>query len=385
MSKQPTTQSSILPLVAAVLTLFVVIGAIAVASLDLIETARGREIEAAAKIPLTLPLVSLGLLLIAGGWLYWLFTRYGRRHMLTIFVSVATALLFIITPLLAFQAFTSERNLTVISMTCDAEALRSSGGMALAGCEDNSVDTIVLLGGVQSDDSWAPDNTVNNLTREFHDLPGGDWKAMLTVDGPPDTVAVSLTGTRDGEDVRLGTFRPHMDAESGRLRWTSLVELDADMETVRIQFFLSANPAVASASIQFQVMQCQNQSIRSFDASQCEPMESNAPFVMEKTPSEVRTWRHPLVVRDGSMMVISNLETRTYKLQPDYAGIEMQTQSTDVLVIPTAMDQTEANSVVVPGESVFDVAIEPSTGVLIYTIYVFPAGPTFAGVSRLEQ
>ena len=72
-------------------------------------------------------------------------------------------------------------------------------------------------------------------------------------------------------------------------------------------------------------------------------------------------------------------------LQPDYAGIEMYTQSTDVLIIPSAMPQTEENSVAVPGESVFEVPIESNTGELRYTIYVFPTGPTFAtsGASRV--
>lgn len=379
MSTQKQSPTSNLPLIAAITTVFLVIGAVAIIALERLEIARGRHIEDAPETPLTLPLVSLGLLVIAAAWLVWLRHRHGWRHILTTVLTGVTALLLVATPLLTWQALGSERELTVISMSCDADALRSTGGIAMADCEETAIDTIVLLGGVSSDAQWAPDETIGNLTREFHELPAGDWESMLTVDGPPETVAVSVIGEREDDDVRLGTFRPFMDAESGRLRWTSLVRLDADISTLRVQFFLSANPAVESASIRFAVMECRGQSIRDFDASQCSPMEANAPFVMEKTPSEPRTWRHPLVTRSGTELVITNLEERSYELQPDYAGIEVYTQSTDVLIIPSAMPQVAENSVAVPGESVFEIPIESNTGELSYTIYVFPTGPTYAG------
>lgn len=379
MSTQNQPHSPTLPLAAAIATVILVIGAVSVIVLDWLEHARGRNIEDAPQVPLTLPLVSGGLTLVAAAWLVWLIRQHGSRHILTMAVAGTLSLLLITTPLLAWQAFSSERALTVISLTCDAEALRTGGGAALANCQENAVDTIVLLGGVTNDDQWAPGETTGNLTREFHDLPSGGWETMLTVDGPPDTVAVSAVGSLDNEDVRLGTFRPYMDAESGQLRWTSLVRLDADISTVRMQFYLSANPAVESASIRFDVMECSGQSIRTFDASQCSPFASNTPFVMEQSPSGPRTWRHPHVTRDGSEMVITNLEERTYVLQPDYTSIEVHTQSTDVLIIPSAMPQIEENSVVVPGQSTFEVPIATNTAELTYTIYVFPSGPTFAG------
>lgn len=382
MSTQKPSSTSTFPLVAAIATVFLIIGAIAIIALERLNIARGRHIEDAPQTPLLLSLVCLGLFLLAAGWLWWWAKHHGWRHVFTVVLAGVTALLLIATPLVTWQAFGNERELTVISMSCDAKSLRSTGGVSLAGCEEHAIDTIVLLGGVSNNDQWAPDETIGNLTRKFHELPAGDWESMLTVDGPPDTVAVFVIGLRDDEEVRLGNFRPFMDAESGRLRWTSLVRLNADISTLHVQFFLSANPAVQSASIRFEVKECSGQSIRGFDASQCNPMESNAPFVMEKSPSEPRTWRHPQVTRSGTEVVITNLEERTYMLQPDYAGIEAYTQSTDVLIIPSAMPQVAENSVAVPGESVFEVPIESNTGELLYTIYVFPTGPTFAGIDR---
>ena len=377
MSRQHPSPTPNLPLVAAVLTVILVIGAVVIVVLDRLETASGRNIEDAPQLPLTIPLICGGLLLLAAGWLIWLIREHGPRHILAVIVAGATILLLISTPLLAFQAATSDRDLTVISMTCDAEALRNTGGVAMGDCEEAPVDTIVLLGGVNTDDTWTPNETTGNLTRRFHDLPAGSWETMLTVDGPPETVAVTLVeGGDDG--ARLGNFRPFMDAESDQLRWTSLVQLNADVSTVRVHFYLSANPAVESASIRFDVQACNGQNIRTFDVSGCESIETGTPFVMEKSPTEPRTWRHPHVAREGSDLVISNLEARSYMMQPDYAGIEMFTQSTDVLIIPSAMPQVAENSVAVPGESVFEVPIESNTGALTYTIYVFPSGPTFA-------
>src|SRR5699024_5684336 len=103
--------------------------------------------------------------------------------------------------------------------------------------------------------------------------------------------------------------------ESEHLRWSAHVPIDDDISTVQVLFYLSANPAVESASIRFDVRECQGQTMRSFDASQCAPMESSAPLVVEKSPEGTRTWRHPHVTRNGSQMVITNLEARTYELQ----------------------------------------------------------------------
>ncbi len=384
MTKHKQSTPSPLPLAAAILTVILVIGAITIIVLDQREIARGRTIEEAAQTPLTLPLVCGGLLLIAIGWLYWLAKHHGLRHIVTMVVTGIAAILLVATPLFAWQAFTSERDLTVISMTCDAESLRNTGRPVLADCEQNAVDTIVLLEGVQSNDQWVPDKATGNLTREFDSLPGGDWETMLTVDGPPDTVAITAVGQRDDDPVRLGSFRPYMDAESERLRWSALVPIDADISTVQILFYLSANPAVESATIRFNVQECRGQTLRSFDASGCAPMEVSAPLVVEKSPEGTRTWRHPHVTRDGSTMVITNLEARTYELQPDYSSIETYTQSTDVLIIPSAMPQTAENSLTEPGASSFEVTVEDNSGELIYTIYVFPAGPTFAGESAAD-
>lgn len=385
MSTHKHTTSTTMPLVAAALTVVLALGAIAVVAFDRLEIARGRKIEEAAQIPLTLPLVSGGLLLVAAGWLYWLIRKYGPKHIVSIIVAGATIILLIATPLFAWQSFTSERDLTVLSMTCDAESLRNTGRSTLADCEDNAVETIVLLEGVKNGDQWVPSTITDNLTRQFHALPGGDWETTLTVDGPPETVAVSVVGERDDEHVRLGNMRPYMDASTGRLRWSAVVPVDADVSTLRVLFYLSAHPGVESASIRFEVQECSGQNIRSFDASQCAPLEASAPFVMEKTPSEPRTWRHPHVTRDGSDIVITNLEARTYELQPDYASIQTYTQSTDVLIIPSAMPQIADNSIVEPGADTFEVTTESNSAELVYTIYVFPSGPTFASVSEQHQ
>ena len=378
MSKNTSTSHNTGPIVGAAATVLVIIGAVALVALDTLAEARGRLIESVPQPPLTRVLVCAGLLIIAIAWATWLAKHQGRKHILTIIASVIAVVLLIATPVLGWQAMNHKRDLTVISMTCDAEILTNSGVAPLTDCNEESVDTIVLLEGVESDETWVPDASTNNLTREFDDLPGGKWKTRLTVDGPEDAVSVVAVADRNGKQERIGTLQPSMDPESERLRWSGVVPVETDVSQVRVLFYMSPNPAVGSASIRFDVRQCSGQTLRSFDASRCEPFEGSSSFVSETKPDTTRTWRQPLVAREGTTLVVSNLEARTYVLEPDYTSIQMYTQSTDVLIIPTAMDQVEENSITTPGESTFDITIEPNTGELTYVIYVFPTGPTYA-------
>lgn len=363
---------------AAIGTIVLAMLGIALIALDLLEEAGGRHIEDAPQPPLTITLVcGLGLL-VAAGWAVWLARERGVGNLITRIVASTAVILLIVTPIVGWQAFSSDRQLTIVTSTCDAESLRNRGGDLRNGCSDEAVDTIVLLEGVDGDTIWVPDATNGNLTREFSDLPAGNWEAKLTVDGPPETVTVGVVAERDGEPVRLATLRPYADPESDRLRWSGVIPVDGDVTDLQVQFFLSQNPAVESARIRFDVRECAGQNARAFDASLCEPMEANSPLVYEQTPEGARTWRQLYVTREGQSFFVSNLEARTYTLQPDYVNIEKATQSTDVLVIPAAMDQVAANSITAPGESSFEVQIDTNTGELTFNIYVFPAGPTFA-------
>jgi hypothetical protein len=250
--------------------------------------------------------------------------------------------LLVVTPLVAWQELSSHRELTVVSATCEADSSRNSG---YSNCSEEAVDTIVLLEAVDGNRTWVPDSMTNNLTREFTDLPDGPWVARLTVDGPADTVTVNVIAERDGDPVRIGSLQPYFDAESNQLRWSSVVPFDSDISRVQMQFVRSPNLAVQSARLRFEVRSCEGQSIRTFDASQCQPMDAGSPFIREQTPEDIRTWRQLWVTREGGSFVVVNLEARTYTLQPDYVTIEQETQSTDVLIIPTAMEQTAANSI----------------------------------------
>lgn len=378
MSNDNSTSHATMPLIAAGATVLALIGAVALIALDILAEARGRHIENVSQPPLTRTLVAAGLLVIALAWAMWLAKRFGIRHGLTLVATGFTVVLLVATPVIAWRAFTSDRDLTVTSMTCNAEILKNIGVAPLTDCTEGAVETIVLLEGVKSDEIWVPDSSTGNLTREFTNLPGGNWDAKLTVDGPEDTVAVVAVADRDGTQEKLGSLRPHLDAESGRMRWSATVPIDGSVSNVRVLFYQSQNPEIGSASLRFDVKQCAGQNVRSFDAARCEPFEGQGSFVMEAPPEENRTWRQPLVTREGPSLVVSNLEARTYELIPDYSTIQMYTQSTDVLIIPSAMEQVEENSITAPGEAPFPVKIEENTGELIYTIYVFPTGPTYA-------
>lgn len=367
---------------AAIGTFVVVLLGIAVIAMNMLDTARGRHIEDAVQPSLTPTLVAAVALLMAVGWAIWLVQQRGIRN-LAAGIAVATAVvLLIVTPVVGWRAFTSERELTIVTTTCNAESLRNTGGDPRTGCTEEAVETIVLLEAVRGTDTWVP-VTTGNLTRDFTNLPPGSWDARLTVDGPAETVAVMVIAERDGAPVRLGTLRPHADEESERLRWSGVIPVASDVSSVVVQFYLSPNPAVESARIRFDVQACAGQNIRSFDAGSCEPMIASSPFIYERPPDGTRTWRQLYVAREGDSFVVSNLEARTYTLQPDYVAIENATQSTDVLIIPAAMVQVAANSITVPGENDFEIEIDASTGELVYVVYVFPAGPTYAGAPEV--
>ncbi len=376
---QRTQQTSTIALlVAGIGTVLVGIAGLAWIALDRIQAVQGRAIEDAANPDLTLPIVTGALLLMALAWTVWLWRSRGARTVATMVVSGITVLLLIATPWLTWLALSAPRDLTITSMICEAEALNTTGGDPVAGCEDAAVDTIVLLQGIHGDTQWVPDTSTDNLVRTFTDLPAGNWKTTLTVDGPDSTVAVAVVAERDGRMTRIGTLRPELDAASGELRWSGQLNVAEGDTDLRVQFFASANPAVESAAIRFDVRACTGQQTRTFNASTCQPIGYDVSFVHEQTPKETRTWRQMHVARDGNSWVVTNLEARTYTLEPDYPAIQMETQSTDVIIIPTAMEQVAENTVTAPGASSFDVDITPSTGTITYTIYVFPTGPTYA-------
>ena len=215
----------------------------------LLANAGGRHIEDAPHPPLTLLLVSAAALLLASGWAIWLGRHRGGRDTISRIVAAIAVALLIATPIVGWQAFTSERDLTIVTSTCSAESLRTTGGDPRSGCSEEAVETIVLLEAVRGDGTWVPDATTGNLTREFRDLPPGSWDTRLTVDGPADTVSVVVIAERDGDPVRLGTLRPQFDAESERLRWSGVIPVADDVANLQVQFYLSPNPAVVRSRV----------------------------------------------------------------------------------------------------------------------------------------
>lgn len=368
-----TPPRSLLFLAALVATGLLSLGGIILLIMDYLRSQKRLAIEDANRVDLTRPLVVGVLFLISLGWLLWFWKKQGMRSIGTVVVSICSVALLVLTPLLTMQAFGSGRDLTVTTMNCDAETLLSSANNALAGCEDAPIDTIMLLNGIASDDQWLPETSSTNQVRTFADLPDGDWSATLTVDGPESTVTVYVLAERDGSWVRIGQLRPGMDSASGRLRWSGRISVNAADTNLKVQFAASANDAIPSAQLRFTVKSCNGQSTRTFDATACDATNPGASLVQEQTPQGTRTWRQPIVTLESGVVVVTNLEARTYTFQPDYLTIQTETQNTDVLVIPTAMEQVEANSITHPGDSSFDITVAPNTGVIEYTIYIFPA------------
>lgn len=360
-----------------VVTLLIVLAGMALAMLDMARSSGIQPIEAAAEPQLTLMIIVGIYAILAGLWTFWFARGRGVRSLATLVCAVLSVALLLAAGTIGWQALTQSRSLTIAPMTCAASGLKVSGGNPIDGCHDSAVETGVRLTGERTDDSWNA-TTDASQTSSFVDLPAGSWTARLTVAGGDDTVAVHVIALRDNRWVRIGQLRPSLDIDSGELRWSGTIGTRETDRELRVQYFASENPAVASASIRFDVRDCTNQSIRTFDASSCQPLREAAVFLQEQSPEGVRTWRQPRVTIQGTTLVATNLEARTYELAPNYAAIQTATGGTDILIIPSAMDQTEENSVSVPGDSSFAVEITPSTGVIEYTIYVFPSGGQLA-------
>lgn len=373
-----TSSSPRTVLVAAIVSGIAILASLALLVLDYLATTQGRTIQQVIDARWNRTLL-LGVLLIIGlGWSIWLVRHRSWRDLAVIGVSVLTAVALIGTSVAAWGAINSPRDVVLTSMQCDAEALRTSGGDPLATCEIAAVDTIVLLSDTPSGSQWIPGAMEGNTTSRFDDLPGGGWDATITVDGPRDTTAVHIVAMRGDRATRIGAFTPTLNQENVRSEWRGVVRVPGDTDDIRVLFFESPGDEVPSAGLRMNVRACHGQSIRTFDPVQCEPMEITEPLVSEPTTTGARTWRYPISEVRGSTQAMTNLEARTYTLTPDFATIQMLTQSADVLIIPAAMPQTEENSVIRPGQSTFDVTVEPNSGELEYTVYVFPSGPTFA-------
>ncbi len=360
-----------------IITLLVVLAGVALAMLDMARSSGIQPIETAAEPQLTLMIVVGVYAILAGLWTFWFARGRGGRSPATLVCAVLSIVLLLAAGTVGWQALTQSRSLTIAPMNCAASGLKVSGGNPVDGCHDSAIETGLMLTGERTDDSWSA-TTDASQTSSFADLPAGDWTARLTVAGQDDTVAVHVIALRDDRWVRIGQLRPSLDIDTGELQWSGKIGTRETDRDLRVQYFASENPAVASASIRFEVRDCVNQSIRTFDAANCQPLAKAAVFVHEQSPEGVRTWRQPHVVIAGTTLVVTNLEARTYELAPNYAEVQTVTGGTDILIIPTAMDQTEENSVSVPGDSSFPVEITPSTGTIEYVIYVFSSGERLA-------
>lgn len=332
-----------------------------------------QSIEKAAEPQFTLTIIVGVYAILAGLWTLWFARGRGVRSLATMVCATLSVVLLLAASTIGWQVLTQSRSLTIAPMICEASGLKVSGGNPTDGCQDSVIETGVTLTGERTDDTWSATTDTQQVS-SFADLPTGDWTARLTVDGQDDTVAVHVIAQRDDRWVRIGQLRPSLDIDSGELHWSGVMSTRDRDRNLRVQYFASENPAVASASIRFDVRDCTNQSIRTFDASACQPLETAAVLVQEQSPEGARTWRQPRVTIEGTTLVVVNLEARTYELAPNYAAVQTATGGTDILIIPTAMEQIEANSASVPGDSSFPVEITPATGVIEYTIYVFSSG-----------
>lgn len=345
---------------------------------DVLANRRGRTIEQVHDARWNHVILAFALLIIAALWVAWLGRKRGIRFVGTIATSGVLAVMLVLTPILAWRASTQTRDITITNMRCEAEALQTIGGDPLMDCEDAAVDSIVQIGEV-TDDKWrVPDVMEGNQKSVFSNLPSGGWDARVMVDGPADVTAVHIVDMQTDRGQRIATLQPQFDEESGYMRWSGVVRVPGSTDTLRALFYVSPTPAAPSAKLRFSVMQCAGQVIRDFVASACEPAMLNLPLVMETPTDTARTWRYPHSVMNNGVQTVSNLEPRSYTFQPDYPSIQIQTRSTDVLVIPAPMEQVEANSISTPGEDTFVIDIATNTGPVDYIVYVFPTGPTYA-------
>lgn len=361
-----------------ILTIIGVVAIIGVFTRDRLEAMQGISLAEAQSARWTLPIIFVIALVLLAVWTWTLYRRRTLTSWLVRSLLVLSVIALLAAGSLSWWAATVRRDITIVTYRCDATVLMTTGRDPMDGCTPEGTATNVRLGTSDEPDTFTSTPTDDGQRAAFRDLPQGSWKATLTVDGTRDTVAVGVVADGPNGLKRVAGMDPYSGQQADQTRWATSLTFPHDVETFNVLFYESAEPVVPSASLRFNVFDCRDQNLESFDASNCTPATYSMPLVIEKIPEGAHTWRHPVTTMEGPVQVVSNLEAREYTFQPDLAGLNMQTQSTDILIIPTSSEQTINNTLTQPGAQDMTVTIASNTGPLQFNVYVFPRGSIYA-------
>lgn len=332
-------------------------------------------IEDARRATRILPLIGLGIALLAMAWLaVWARARW-EITLLPIAVGVIGVLAFVLAGRAFWLGIDAAQPIRIVTYACEADAgrLGPEAGTVPDGCEiaaDPGRATI----GTGDDPAMEEPNPGDTTANAFPDLPPGRYDARLTVTAPDDTASAMLVAeTSDG----LRPVSP-LDHRTGRT-WDGTITLHPNLESYALLLYASPYEGAPGATLRFSVQQCTGTSVATFDASTCSPAPVTTLLVEEIPAADAAGAGRPLTVEIADdAMIVSGLEQRTYTFTPAVSLV-----GNGILVIPEGGDQVADRSVLQQAGALlgtFEIGISANTGDLTYTIYLVDEGITVAVV-----
>lgn len=390
-SKTPSSTRSVSGLTMALLVMTTLAGLVALALLwaaqwGIVHTAGG-SINDARRAALATPLFWTGVTLIAALWIALWRWLHWRAILVPIVMTLVAASL---AGVFFWRSQTVTQPIAITTWTCTSgeHPVPETTDQLLGNCTKQALDTQLAFGSFTDRTAFAP---VNDGARyEFNELPVGIYHGELTTTAPLETASIVLAAESNGTITprrTLGIGDPFGDASR---TWSTQVNLRPKEDSYLLIYYLSGKPALPNARITFTVEQCSTTSPATFDPTGCQPITADDQLLAEtSTGTGPATFRQPTRTREGSTIVYSNLEERTYRFTPITGNQPMTTSSHGVLVVPSDGPQTlGANVLTLSPESrqeEFNVKITPDSGTISYTIYLFPAPNIYAAMPAPGQ
>jgi hypothetical protein len=332
-------------------------------------------IEDARRATRIMPLIGLGIALLAMAWLaVWVRARW-EITLLPIVVGVIGVLAFVLAGRAFWVGIDAAQPIRILSYSCEANADRIEPGAdgIPEGCAIAPEPGHATIGTGDDPAMEEPDDD-DTTANAFTGLPPGRYDARLTLAAPDGFASAMLVAETD-DGPRPVSRLEHRTGEF----WSGTIALHPNLETYALLLYASPYEDAPDATIAFTLQQCLGTSVANFDVSTCSEAAVTTLLVEEIPPSdEASTGRPPTMEIADDSVVVTDLEQRVYTFAPAISLI-----GNEILVIPAgddpAADRTILQQTGAP-LGTFEIEVAEGTADLAYTIYLIDEGITVAVV-----
>jgi hypothetical protein len=322
-----------------------------------------------------MPLIGLGVALLAMAWLaVWVRARW-EITLLPIVVGMIGVLAFVLAGRAFWLGIDAAQPIRILTYACEADADRIEPGTATIpeGCElaPEPGHATIGTGGDPAMEEPDDDDTTANA---FPDLPPGRYDARLTFAAPDGFASAMLVAETD-DGLRPVSRLEHRSGET----WSGTIALHPNLETYALLLYASPYEDAPDATITFALQQCTGTSVARFDVDTCSPMAVTMLVVEEVPPSDqASAGRPPTMEIADDTMIVTDLEQRIYTFAPAISLI-----GNEILVIPAGDDQAADRTILQQTGAplgTFEIEVTEETRDLAYPIYLIDEGITVAVV-----